>query len=42
LSIKIVRDQERALRLASERLIERRTLNKDELGILLGPRPGSP
>jgi len=40
LAIKIVRDQERALRLASERLIERRTLNKDELGILLGPRPG--
>ena len=39
LAIKIVRDQERALRLASERLIERRTLNKDELGILLGPRP---
>jgi cell division protease FtsH len=39
LAIKIVRDQERALRLASERLVERRTLNKDELAILLGPRP---
>ena len=39
LAIKIVRDQERALRVASDRLIERRTLGKDELGILLGPRP---
>ena len=39
LAIKIVRDQERALRLASERLVERRTLNRDELGILFGPRP---
>ena len=41
LAIKIVRDQERALRLASERLVERRTLSKDELGILLGPRPAT-
>jgi stage V sporulation protein K len=39
LAIKIVRDQERALRVASERLIERRTLNRDDLGILFGPRP---
>ncbi|HEV8094908.1 MAG TPA: AAA family ATPase, partial [Burkholderiales bacterium] len=38
LAIKIVREQERALRLASERLVERRTLSRDELGILLGPR----
>ena len=41
LAIKIVRDQERALRLATERLVERRTLSRDELGILLGPRPAS-
>jgi stage V sporulation protein K len=39
LAIKIVRDQERALRVASERLIERRTLSRDDLGILFGPRP---
>ena len=41
LAIKIVRDQERALRLASDRLVERRTLNRDELGILFGPRPAN-
>jgi hypothetical protein len=39
LAIKIVRDQERALRLGSDRLVERRTLNREELGILFGPRP---
>ena len=41
LAIRIVRDQERALRLATERLVERRTLSRDELGILLGPRSAS-
>lgn len=40
LALKIVREQEPALRLAADRLVERRTLNGDELGILFGPRPG--
>jgi len=39
LALQLVRDQERALRLAVDRLVERRTLNQDELGILFGPRP---
>jgi cell division protease FtsH len=39
LALKIVREQEPALRLATARLVERRTLTKDELGVLLGPRP---
>ena len=39
LAVRLVREQEPALRLATERLVERRTLGKDELGVLLGPRP---
>jgi len=39
LAVQLVRDHEPALRLAVERLVERRTLNQDELGILFGPRP---
>jgi cell division protease FtsH len=40
LALQLVRDHEPALRLAVDRLVERRTLNRDELGILFGPRPG--
>jgi Cdc6-like AAA superfamily ATPase len=40
LALRLVREHESALRLAADRLVERRTLSKDELGILFGPRPG--
>ena len=39
LALKIVREREAALRLAVDRLVERRTLTREELAILFGPRP---
>ena len=38
LAIQLVRTHEPALRRAVERLIERRTLSREELGVLFGPR----
>jgi len=38
LAVQLVRDHEPALRLAVDRLVERRTLHRDELGVLFGPR----
>ena len=38
LAIKLVRTHEPALRRAVERLVERRTLSREELGVLFGPR----
>lgn len=39
LALQLVREHEPALRQAVDRLVERRTLNRDELDTLFGPRP---
>jgi SpoVK/Ycf46/Vps4 family AAA+-type ATPase len=40
LALRLIREKEPTLRMAANRLVERRKLNHDELGILFGPRPG--
>jgi Cdc6-like AAA superfamily ATPase len=41
LALRLVREEEPALRAAANRLVEWRKLNRDELGILFGPRPAA-
>jgi hypothetical protein len=41
LALQLLREKEPTLRAATNRLVERRKLSREELGVLFGPRPAA-